>query len=82
MYTLLDLWLRYSAFAMSNMMSMIRFLYDRLPFHIAMVIVIALPFALYAILPIMVFKMLAVATVAPFITFLVIGLHAAVTRHA
>ncbi|RFC64631.1 hypothetical protein DY251_19340 [Mesorhizobium denitrificans] len=67
---------------MSNMMSMIRFLYDRLPFHIAMVIVIALPFALYAILPIMVFKMLAVATVAPFITFLVIGLHAAVTRHA
>ena len=82
MYTLLDLWLRYSAFFFFCMMSMIRFLYDRLPFHIAMVIVIALPFALYAILPIMVFKMLAVATVAPFITFLVIGLHAAVTRHA
>lgn len=82
MYTLLDLWLRYSAFAMSNMMSMIRFICDRLPFHMAMITVIALPFALYAILPIMLFKMLAVATVAPFITFLVIGLHAAVTRHA
>lgn len=82
MYTLLDLWLRYSAFAMSNMMSIIRCLCDRLPFHMVMITVIALPFALYAILPIMVFKMLAMATVAPFITFLVIGLHAAVTRHA
>jgi len=82
MPTILDYWLRYSGFMMSGLLSLTRFLCDHFPFHVALAITMALPVALYYAIPFIMFKMLTVAVIAPFLTFLIMAVHAAMLNIA
>lgn len=75
--TILDYWLRYSGLVMSGMLALTRFLCDHFPLPMAVAITCSLPIALYFSVPFVLFKLIAVALLAPFVTYLVIGLQAA-----
>ncbi|GAA5666107.1 hypothetical protein Brsp07_04616 [Brucella sp. NBRC 14130] len=74
MNTTLDYWLRYSGLVMSGMLALARFLCDHFPLPMAVAITCSLPIALYFSVPFVLFKLIAVAILAPFFTYLVIGL--------
>lgn len=75
--TALDYWLRYSGLVVSGMLALARFLCDHFPLPTAVAITCSLPIVLYFSVPFVLFKLIAVALLAPFLTYLVIGLQAA-----
>ncbi|MER2533772.1 MAG: hypothetical protein ABTQ31_01245 [Rhizobiaceae bacterium] len=75
--TALDNWLRYSGLVVSGTLALARFLCDHFPLPMAVAITCSLPVALYFLVPFVLFKLIAVAILAPFFTYLVIGLQAA-----